>query len=180
MESPSQDAPSEPQVNAVKSNEVRFAIRGGRAEDVAYIVDSWVRSYQYDQRTSCPGGLGEYFETQKQVIATCLQTSQVLVAYPTAPAEVADENHVLGWACFRPSVIHYVFVRPTGGLRGQGIATALLEQWRALSPGRLFTSHSLLRPADERGAGLRGLVAKGRRFGVAMEYNPALIFGRKP
>lgn len=188
MESPHSDDHDAQPVNPVKLEEVGYAIRAARADDIGFIVDSWRRSYQYDRWTSCPEGLPEYFDTETQVIHTCLQTGEAFVAHPHD-----DDAKIWGWCCVRkPAVVHYVFVSPLGGRRRQGIACELLQE--ALPglkpPGRVFITHGIQRPIGKpRGsrrtfdetafAGLRGLVAKAWRLGLELEYNPALIFGRK-
>ncbi|MCA1824430.1 MAG: GNAT family N-acetyltransferase, partial [Frankia sp.] len=118
------------------------------------------------------GGLQEYIATQAQVIATCLATSDVLVA---CPAERPEQ--ILGWCCFRrPSTVHYVYVKPY--YRRNGIATQMLTealQWTPKFLGPVYVSHDW-----RTGLGLDGIngMAKATEgIGLNIEYNPALIFG---
>lgn len=169
MESPpSHDEHAEP-VNPGKG--VAVQVRVGEPGDIAFITDSWLRSYACDQWTSCPGGPREYFDTQRQVVAACLQSSEVLVA---CPEDGLDQ--ILGWLCWRPHVLHYVYVKPY--YRRRGVGMLLLERAFA-GIERLHVTHGAKRPHGERGAGCRALVAKADAMRVEIEVNPALIFGRK-
>jgi len=133
--------------------------------DRDFIESTWRRNYERVGRwASCPGGLQEYIATQAAVIATCLASSDVLVACPPERPE-----QILGWCCFRPpATVHYVYVKPY--YRRMGLATRLLRG--ALGDATcVWITHM-----GQRGPGCDGisaLMTKAERI----EYNPALIFG---
>lgn len=149
----------------------RFALRAGEPADLAFVADSWRRSYSDGDWTRCPGGLSEYIATQRAVIMQALATSEVLIAHPEERTE-----QILGWACFRrPAVVHYVYVKPF--CRQLGIAWKLLTAaFGKTPPGCIYSTHGWRRPADK-GRGVRALAEAAKSVGIALEYNPALIFG---
>lgn len=163
---------------------IAFAIRPAEPGDLRFIEDSWRRSYDTSPLSRCPGGLPEYIVTQRQVIAQCLKTSRVLVAYPEEPADARWQ--VMGWICFRGDVVHYLFTKPS--FREKGIATALLRAalvstleeptgTTTVLPEAVFTTHGTRRCEPE---GIDALLSRAQKLGVRIEYNPALIFGGTP
>lgn len=171
-ESPEHD---EQPVNEVNPGaDFRFAIRPGRPSDHHFIGESWRRHYSSSAWARCPGGLDEYIATQKAVIAQCLATSQVLVAYPDMD-EHREPDQVLGWICYRaPATVHYLFVKPYYRRKGIGrnllLAALAVERW----PDRLYATHGWRFPPGK-GAGITGLLSRVKP--TLIEYNPALIFG---
>ncbi len=158
--------PSESE-SPVPAPDLAWQLRQMEPGDRAFVESSWRRNYDY---APCPGGVEEYIATQSQVIATCLATSDVLVA---CPAERPEQ--ILGWCCYRrPTVVHYVYVKPY--YRRHGIGRALL--WEALDDGgrgpSVYTTHRWQRPHAD---GIGYICTRMQRDGVRIEYNPALIFG---
>ncbi len=148
--------------------DLAWQLRPMEPGDRAFVESSWRRNYDY---APCPGGVEEYIATQSQVIATCLATSDVLVA---CPAERPEQ--ILGWCCYRrPAVVHYVYVKPY--YRRVGIGRVLLEYaMRGPLPATVYTTHRWQRPHAD---GIGVIVAGWKRGGGILEYNPALIFGGK-
>jgi ribosomal protein S18 acetylase RimI-like enzyme len=145
--------------------DLAWMLRPMEPGDRAFVESSWRRNYDY---APCPGGVDEYIATQSQMIASCLATSDVLVAHP-------QERHeqILGWACFRrPSTVHYVYVKPY--YRRAGIGRALLEHAVDGVPKAVYITHQWRRPHAE---GIGVIAAGWMRGGGVIEYNPALIFG---
>lgn len=153
-----------------------FGLRPGTSEDLDFIADSWRRSFDDAPTTRCPGGLMEYIATQRQVIAQCLRTSSVLVAYPRAPEEVT--NQILGWVCFRKSagltVVHYLYVKPTCRRKEERMGWSLLAMALSREPGcpAMFHTHAF---SNSDLATVR-LVQRLEATGTRVIYNPALIF----
>lgn len=149
------------------------------AQDIDFVVVSWRRNYECADITRCPGGNEEYRRTQTAVILAAIAqgSSNTLVAYP-----VERPEQILGWACGRPSVLHYVYVKPY--YRRHGIGWALAAAVAAVDPNLFYPNavhltHSPRGPRERR-QGATAMVAKARRLGLRMEYNPALIFGKAP
>lgn len=146
-----------------------FVLRAAEPTDLAFIASSWRRNYDSAENTRCPGGIAEYIETQGAVIDQCLRSSNVVVACPPERRE-----QILGWMCWRGGpVIHYVYVKPY--YRGAGIGARLLGA--AINQARtVYVTHAWRRPHGE---GIGVIVGKARTAGIALSYNPALIFGEK-
>lgn len=176
MESPQPPEDSAPPVNEVNPAPFRFALRKGEPDDLRFVGESWRRHYSDSNWARCPGGKDEYIATQKQVIATALATSEVLVAYPAEPRN--EPQQILGWVCYRrPSVVHYVFVKPY--YRQQGIGRALLiTALPALADlkTKVYVTHGW-RPPHGKGDGINAVMDRAQRLGIRLELNPALIFG---
>ena len=149
--------------NEGNEGEFRFGIRVGTPEDMDFIADSWRRSYDDSPWARCPGGLREYISTQSQVIQQCLKTSDVVVAHPVEPDNVPTQ--IMGWMCYRGTVVHYVYVKAP--FRRQGIGTALVEGTLG-NPTRIYHTHRLANVAQAKW--VVGMCA-------SFDYNPALIFG---
>lgn len=151
-----------------------FVLRAAEPTDLAFIASSWRRNYDSAENTRCPGGIAEYIETQGAVIDQCLRSSNVTVACPPERTE-----QILGWCCHRIGpVIHYVYVKPY--YRGAGIGMRLLgaAMYRDENPPSrtVYVTHAWRRPHGE---GIGVIVGKARTAGIALSYNPALIFGGK-
>lgn len=146
-----------------------FVLRAAEPTDLAFIASSWRRNYDSAENTRCPGGIAEYIETQGAVIDQCLASSNVTVACPPERTE-----QILGWCCYRHGpVVHYIYVKPY--YRRAGIGRALLKYVVDVSR-TVYITHAWRRPHGE---GIGVIVGKARTAGIALSYNPALIFGGK-
>lgn len=163
----------EPEASESPEQAPDVLLRPGEPGDMDFVASSWRRNYDAAyQSIVCPGGIGEYIATQSQVIDVCLRTSEVVVAHPPGRRE-----QILGWCCYRePSVVHYVFVKPY--YRRAGIGRWLLRAALGRPPVGpvVFTTH---RWNFKHAEGIGAICTRVQRDGVRIEYNPALIFGRK-
>lgn len=152
---PNANAPSSPPQVSPVSPKAEFTLRPATDADLPFVFDSWRRSYGDAEFARSPD-LATYIRTQRAVIEQALGTSRVTVAH-----DQEDERHILGWVCYRPSVVHYLFVKKP--VRGWGIGTALLTHAWPDASGALFTTHN------------RNL-SFARHRGFRVSFNPALIF----
>ena len=112
---------------------IDYKIRRAKPADGAFIVNSWLRSYNEHIRPE--ERRAGYWQGHKQVIAALLGRSRVLVAHYAGELLDVDrpgEDVILGYAVAEQlpdrCVIHYVYVKKT--YRGQGIARNLVTMLR--------------------------------------------------
>lgn len=111
------------------SENLPIAVRLARPADLAFIRNSWLRSYhEHGPLNHVPNDVFFADAGHWGVVDRCLRGSATLVAYP-----LHDSDSILGWACAGPSVLHYTYVKAP--FRRLGIARALLE----MAPGPLAT-----------------------------------------
>ncbi len=100
-----------------------FSIRGGNADDIPFILDSWVTSNR-------PGNFGSdngrsYYPAEKSRIRDLLLRLGMTIRVAHVPD---TEDAILGYAVLEPSptaaVLHYVFVKRDA--RRLGICRALV------------------------------------------------------
>ena len=166
---------------------VDYRIRPYRHTDEAFVMDSWRRSFGWSDFAQAPT-LEDYKDTQREVIAACLEASTTVVA--CAPD---DDDTIIGYACGRaPNILHYVLVKSMGGtdVRGRGIGTELVKACLGLDemPTALYATHintastptELVSRKVKAKTGVtfdnRCRVPKWRMFGARVIYNPWLIF----
>jgi hypothetical protein len=87
-----------------------YAIRPGRAFDLAYVVDTWVKSDRTDETISQA--------TSRVRQALALPDTELRVAHLPD-----DPDAIVGWAALAPGRVLYAYVRRE--LRGRGIAKTL-------------------------------------------------------
>lgn len=120
-------------------SERAWKLRGPKPTDLAWVVDTWLRSYRQHH---CDVDHDSYFAAQRKLIEGLIPQTLVVIA-----CDPEDEDHVFGWACVKDDVVHYVYVKHT--LRSVGVATDML---RVLVPGwkerDLWCSH---RPKNRTG-----------------------------
>lgn len=129
-------------------------LRPAEDRDTAFVIGSWLESY----KNAAPKGTWRhqlpwprYRRQQTAVIKHAMEHGSTVVA-----CVPDDTDHLLGFACGRGSVVHYVHVRPER--RRLGLAT-MLVQTLSLGGGTCEASH--MTPAGEH---------LGRKF--SLTYNP--------
>jgi len=152
-----------------------WLLADARPTDMAFVFDSWLKSYA-DSSFACDIDNDSYYANQQSVIVDLVKRSNVVVA-----VDQEDSDHLFGWACVEQSgpthIVHYVFVKHA--MRGMGVARSILE---ALVPTHskehpLFASH---RPRDRRSNGEQ----KHKSFKAYLRdelnvlYNPYLALRR--
>jgi len=127
-----------------------FVVRRGRAEDMAYVFSSWLKS---SRKESPEVRTDDWMAGQHRRVTWLIRTSGVLhIVHPVGAPDV-----IVAWAMLdaAPSVVHFVFVRQEH--RGRGLARYLLE-------GRRVCTHLTVE-----GQGLK------RKLGL--RYMPHLLDG---
>lgn len=101
-----------------------YLIRDGVADDLNFILDSWVKSYGPSPYARAMGRVGspkELFYVRAEARARALiQVCPVKLA-----CDASDPDVIIGWACGAPPFLHYVFVKTH--FRHNGIAKHLLS-----------------------------------------------------
>lgn len=117
-------------------------IRAMRESDLAFVVDSWKRSYE--GAAAVAGCDRDHYRAEMTTaIRRLCGRPDVTVRICTAPD---DDDHLIGFACFRAGELHYVYVKQD--FRGKGIARSLLQ-------GAPITSYTFLSPTARRRKGWR-------------------------
>ena len=80
-------------------------IRLMKPSDRAFVANSWLRSYEWSRDS---GGLSRqaYWQSHGPMVDAILDRSRVDVF-----CDPEDEWHVLGWVCYEPEVLHFVYVK---------------------------------------------------------------------
>lgn len=115
-----------------------LVIRAPRQGDVGYISKCWKESFYAFGLVSWAPKFAYFAEMDKRV-PDLLARSRVLVA-----ANPADDDHIIGWVCGSPPVVHYVYVRRE--YQNKRVATRLLREL-GIGAGQVFASH-WTRPAE--------------------------------
>jgi len=102
------------------SENLPIAVRLARADDLAFIRNSWLRNYhEHGHLSHVPNGVFFSDDGHWGVVDRCLRGSATLVAHPEG-----DDDSILGWSCAAPGILHYAYVKAP--FRRLGIARALL------------------------------------------------------
>lgn len=125
---------------------VELPVRAMREGDLAFVVDSWKRSYE--GAAAVAGCDHEHYRVEMtRTIKRLVGRPEVEVRILTAPD---DDDHLLGFAAFTrsgPSAeLHYVYVKQD--FRGSGYARRLLQ-------GVPVTTYTFLSPTARRRKGWR-------------------------
>lgn len=116
-------------------------VRPHRETDLAFVVDTWRRSFAEDSWLS-RFDKDVYFKVMARWIRDITREAGADIRIAS---DVEDEDAIVGFACATGPELHYVYVR--GGkdtsMRRMGIARLLLE-------GLDITSYSCRTPAGER------------------------------
>lgn len=111
-------------------------IREHRESDIAFIVDSWLKSYRGSTFARYVRG-DEYYTGHRHAIERAMRRAATTILVAHAPD---DTETILGWICYEhPGVLHYLFVRPL--VRKLGVSRQLIE---ALPEEPVFYSHFTL------------------------------------
>ena len=96
-----------------------YAFRPLAAEDRAFVLSSWLRSYRYGSSFGRSFRNAEFFPGHHDVAERVLARSSTVVAHlPDSPGVI------LGFLVHEPAVLHYVYVKEQ--FRRLGIAWTLL------------------------------------------------------
>lgn len=113
---------------------VEVLLRLGVPDDRAFVLATWVRSYE--PRTHGSVRRDVYLEHQGKLAERLLEASPLIIA-----CSPSHESTIHGWCCADNAlaVLHYAYVPPA--LRGLGLARSLiLASFGAYRP-RIETSH---------------------------------------
>ena len=104
----------------ISAAELQISLRPGTADDLPYVHNTWLNSYQ---NSNIGHALGhDYRRVWQGVLRSCLEGATVLIAHR------ADEpSLIIGWICLDPleALIHFAYVRHA--LQGFGVGRALLH-----------------------------------------------------
>lgn len=110
-------------------------IRPASPSDMAFVMDSWLRSFGKGRTWVFRGVQGDRFYTgHRKVVDNIVKRGVVLAA---CLEEVPDA--VLGWICVEPNCIHYVYVK--NKYRRKKVASELLRQATRLMGELEYCSH---------------------------------------
>ena len=116
------------------SEELPIVIRPMRADDVAFVRNSWARSYAEAQSLH-PQDVRGHVEGHLRLIDRILARADVLVA-----AFAEDDSEIFGWVCHDPEALHYAYTK--AAYRRSGVARRLLEE---VGPREVTTHRTLIR-----------------------------------
>ena len=102
-----------------------YAVRPMRQSDLPLIYDTWCTSYH----AHCTTWLGWISRDTFRDIYELLVRSLLDKAYVRVACLADDDKCVVGWACVRDDVLHYVWVREQW--RGEGVCRLLLADMRS-------------------------------------------------
>jgi GNAT superfamily N-acetyltransferase len=115
----------------------RIVVRVATPRDVPFVASSWIRSYRKAAGRMDPR---VYTYWHHRVLEALIPQSVGLVACDEADP---DRIYGYGFASFDGGAmltVHYVYVR--GGFRGQGIGSAILDEWvRRFKPTSVVWTH---------------------------------------
>ena len=125
---------------------------GGHGRELGFIYDSWTRAVARDSiwhpnvgkrgvaRTPVPPSLSLYYHdiTLKKLLPKCTLL---------AACDPDDLDVILGYVCYEPDVLHFVYVK--GGFRRLGIGNRLMDEvfrrcngcWRQIEDSPVVVSH---------------------------------------
>jgi GNAT superfamily N-acetyltransferase len=105
--------------------ELDLEIRGPDEEDLAFITDSWLKSYaESEVALRLPRSL--YYSYHRTVVERILSTERTMPCVKVACLR-EEPSEILGWCAFYSMayVLHYVYVKQA--YRRLGVAAKLLE-----------------------------------------------------
>lgn len=110
-----------------------YEIRAAGQTDLPFIFSTWLKSFRKSPwARQIPPTI--YFRHEHDRVAQNLNDSQTLIAHPAN-----DPDTILGWACGRGQLIHWVYVKRTW--RGLGIGRKLAGELVDLASPFEFTRH---------------------------------------
>lgn len=89
------------------------------ADDTAFIIDSWLKSYYGKSTFSCHISKKVFFEEHKKIVIKLLKKSTIKVA-----VDGEDSSNIAGYIVYEPNKIHYIYIKEV--FRGFGICKKLL------------------------------------------------------
>jgi ribosomal protein S18 acetylase RimI-like enzyme len=107
-----------------------ITIRPPKQDDSAFIISSWVSSFQ--QQLDPFVTIKTVAKSYRPHIERCLSKSSILVACLTD-----DPDCIIGYIAFDDEAVHYCYVKYA--CRRQGIATKLLDQAEKLGKCKMDT-----------------------------------------
>lgn len=116
----------------MKSLDFDWSIRKPSAEDGAFLIDSWLKSY--NEQIGYHDRKGGYWRAQKILIGHIFERSKVLVA---VRHDMPPGKDIIGYAVGEPGhdlSLHYVYVKKQH--RRAGVANAMLSHLRAQCRGQ--------------------------------------------
>jgi hypothetical protein len=101
-----------------------FEFRPPEASDLNFILSSWAESFR---KSPWSGALSDklYFDSCRAHVEEVLSRPTCQVLCLVAPGEKPPHD-ILGYACWQPGVLHYVYVKHL--FRKTGIAKSLLSR----------------------------------------------------
>ena len=109
----------------VELNGLRCALRERRDNDTNLILQSWKGSCWADANYKPYGR--KCWEVLNQQCGKLLGRSVCMVAVAEN-----DDNHIFGWACGLPDVLHFVYV--CKAYRRNGLASVLVKSLKSTTP----------------------------------------------
>lgn len=98
--------------------ETSISLRPAEESDLQYVVKSWLRSYWHDSDYARAQGRVYHVEHRRLVLRLIQQGAVTVAAWS------GDPDTIIGFACTRAGVVHYVYVREE--FRRMGIAHLLV------------------------------------------------------
>lgn len=143
----------------------QWVIRPVLPEDLAFIYNSWLKSYKFGSESMKSMRSGTFFENYREILDYILTNSEILIA-----CLPEDENIILGYICYEnilanSHLIHYCFIKET--FRNLGIATDL---YKSLYPhNKISYTHETKQ--------LKTLINNKDKY-KEFTYNPLLLYRR--
>lgn len=98
---------------------MNLRIRPATADDMAFVVDTWRRSFEGSPAVA--GASKEhYFDEMRRVVGRYAASAELRIA-----CDPNDANHLVGYACFTGPELHWAYIKRD--FRGLGIMHELLE-----------------------------------------------------
>jgi len=97
-----------------------FHVVDATADAKNLIYATWLRSYQSSSHLVRHVSRNDFFAGHHDVL------DRIFAREPIVKLAVMPDDHsvILGWACYEPGTLHYVYVKPS--FRRYGVAKALL------------------------------------------------------
>lgn len=106
-------------------------VREHDSSDLPFILDGWIRSWRTSPWAGCvPNNL--IWETTRSCIAGLVARGARVDVAEVARSD--GGSRLVGFVCYEPGVLHYVFVKKTG-FRGLGIGRMLVDRVPGQGPG---------------------------------------------
>ena len=99
-----------------------FHVIDGTVDAKNLIYATWLRSYQSNSHLVRHISRNDFFAGHHDVL------DGIFAREPIVKLAVMPDDHsvILGWACYEPGTLHYVYVKPS--FRRYGVAKALLAE----------------------------------------------------